>query len=123
MDMSRTWHLVCEWTALEFVGPAGMLGLDVPAKTNLSATNGTRGGLAPEGLTGVRGEGWLLGLPSAVGNPGGHYKLLYHIASQLRDELIVELGTMHGGNACVIHADRDTCRHTYIHACIHVMMS
>ena len=24
-DLRRVWHLVCEWTALEFVGPAGML--------------------------------------------------------------------------------------------------
>jgi len=55
--LEHAWHLVCEWTALEFIGPAGMLSWD-----------------------------------TAVGNPGGHYRLLHHIASQLRDSLIIEMG-------------------------------
>ena len=66
-QLRHVWHLVCEWTALEFVGPPGMLSGD-----------------------------------TAVGNPGGHYRLLRHIASQFRDALIIEMGVFLRGGGGVL---------------------
>lgn len=52
------------------------------------------------------GPAGMLAEGGAVGNPGGHYRLLSHIASQLRNALIVEMGSMHGASALVCNRFR-----------------
>jgi len=42
-DLRRAWHFVCEWTALEFVGPAGMLSYGSAAGNPGSVERGARG--------------------------------------------------------------------------------
>ena len=39
---------------------------------------------------------------SAAGNPGGHYRLLAHLATVAPPGLIVELGSMHGASALAL---------------------
>lgn len=80
-QLRHVWHLVCEWTALEFVGPPGMLSGD-----------------------------------TAVGNPGGHYRLLRHIASQFRDALIIEMGVCvrgEGGGGGYVHGRASAREHAH----------
>ena len=60
------------------------------------------------------GPAGMLSEGGAAGNPGGHYQLLAHIASQLRGALIVEMGSMHGASALVLlmaHARMCDARH------------